>query len=159
MVTIEQAIEEQKNQHMYNSIIFIKSDFTKEICLLTPCQWQPTPILLPRNSHRRRSLVRCSPWGHKELDTTERLHFHFSLSCIREGNGNPLQYSCLEEPGGLLSMGSHSIGQDWSDLAAAAATPCQSYKHKILNVTIHSEESEYIHFLKNHSQRIQLFFE
>ena len=30
--------------------------------------------------------------------TTERLHFHFSLSCIGEGNGNPLQYSCLEDP-------------------------------------------------------------
>ena len=40
----------------------------------------------------------CSPWGHKELDTTERLHFHFSLSCIGEGNGNPLQCSCLENP-------------------------------------------------------------
>ena len=40
----------------------------------------------------------CSPWGHKELNTTERLHFHFSLSCIGEGNGNPLQRSCLENP-------------------------------------------------------------
>ena len=40
----------------------------------------------------------CSPWGHKESDTTERLHFHFSLSRIGEGNGNPLQYSCLENP-------------------------------------------------------------
>ena len=40
----------------------------------------------------------CSPWGHEESDTTERLHFHFSLSCIGEGNGNPLQYSCLETP-------------------------------------------------------------
>ena len=33
----------------------------------------------------------CSPWGYQELDTTERLQFHFSLSCIEEGNGNPLQ--------------------------------------------------------------------
>ena len=33
-----------------------------------------------------------------ESDTTERLHFHFSLSCIGEGNGNPLQCSCLESP-------------------------------------------------------------
>ena len=40
----------------------------------------------------------CSPWGRKESDTTERLHFHFSLSCIGEGNGNPLQRSCLENP-------------------------------------------------------------
>ena len=40
----------------------------------------------------------CSPWGRKESDTTERLHFHFSLSCIGEGNGNTLQCSCLENP-------------------------------------------------------------
>ena len=36
--------------------------------------------------------------GRKELDTTEQLHFHFSLSCIGEGKGNPLQCSCLENP-------------------------------------------------------------
>ena len=45
-----------------------------------------------------RSLVGCSPWGRKELEMTERLHFHFSLSCIGEGNGNPLQSFCLENP-------------------------------------------------------------
>ena len=54
--------------------------------------------ILPGKSHGRRSLVGCSPWGGKESDTTERLHFHFSLSCIGEGNGNPLQCSCLETP-------------------------------------------------------------
>jgi len=59
-------------------------------------QWHPTPVLLPGKSHGRRSLVGCSPWGHEESDTTERLHFHSSLSCIGEGNGNPLQCSCLE---------------------------------------------------------------
>ena len=48
--------------------------------------------------HGQRSLVGYSPWGGKESDTTERLHFHFSLSCIGEGNGNPFQYSCLENP-------------------------------------------------------------
>ena len=62
--------------------------------------------------------------GLLELDTTERLHFHFSLSCIGEGNGNPLQCSCLEnptdgKPGGLPFMGSHRVGRD---AAAAAAT-------------------------------------
>ena len=61
-------------------------------------QWQPTPVLLPGKSHGRRSLVGCSPWGLEESDTTERLHFHFSLSCVGEGNGNPLQCSCLENP-------------------------------------------------------------
>ena len=60
--------------------------------------WQPTPVLLPGKSHGRRSLVGCSPWGCEESDTTERLHFPFSLSCIGEGNGNPLQCSCLENP-------------------------------------------------------------
>ena len=61
-------------------------------------QWQPTPVLLPGKSHGRRSLIGCSPWGHEESDMTERLHFHFHfpLSCIGEGNGNPLQCSCLE---------------------------------------------------------------
>ena len=61
-------------------------------------QWQPTPVLLPGKSHGQRSLVDCGPWGRKELDTTERLPFHFSLSCIGEGNGNPLQCSCLGNP-------------------------------------------------------------
>ena len=61
-------------------------------------QWHPTPVLLPGKPHGRRSLVGCSPWGCEESDTTERLHFHFSLSCIGEGNGNPLQCSCLENP-------------------------------------------------------------
>ena len=61
-------------------------------------QWHPTPVLLPGKSHGWRSLVGCSPWGREESDTTERLHFHFSLSFIGEGNGNPLQYSCLENP-------------------------------------------------------------
>ena len=61
-------------------------------------QWHPTPVLLPGKSHGRRSLVGCSPWGRKESDTTERLPFHFSLSCIGEGNGNPLQCFCLEIP-------------------------------------------------------------
>ena len=48
--------------------------------------------------HGRGSLVGCSPWGRWESDTTERLHFHFSLSCIGEENGIPLQCSCLENP-------------------------------------------------------------
>ena len=55
--------------------------------------------------------------GREESDTTERLHFHFSLSCIGEGNGSPLQCSCLEnprdgEPGRLPFMGSHRVRHD-----------------------------------------------
>ena len=61
-------------------------------------QWHPTPVLLPGKSHGWRSLEGCSPWSSWGSDMTERLHFHFSLSCIGEGNGNPLQCSCLENP-------------------------------------------------------------
>ena len=80
-------------------------------------QWQPTPVLLPGKSHGRRSLVGCSPWGHEESDTTERLHFHFSLSCIGEGNGNPLQCSCLDNPrdgGAWLAV--YGVTQSWTRL-------------------------------------------
>ena len=89
-------------------------------------QWHPTPVLLPGKSHVRRSLVGCSPWGQEETDTTEQLHFHFSLWCTGERNGNPLQCSCLKnprdgEPGGLLAMGSYRVGHDWSDVAAASS--------------------------------------
>ena len=66
--------------------------------LIARRQWHPTPVLLPGKSHGQRSLVGCRPWGCEESDTTERLHFHFSLSCIGEGNGNPLQCSYLENP-------------------------------------------------------------
>ena len=61
-------------------------------------QWHPTPVLLPGKSHGWRSLVGCRSWGLYESDTTERLHFHVSPSCFGEGNGNPLQCSCLENP-------------------------------------------------------------
>ena len=61
-------------------------------------QWYPTPVLFPGESHEQRSLVGCSPWGREVSDATGRLHFHFSLSCIGEGNDNPLQCSYLENP-------------------------------------------------------------
>ena len=77
-----------------NSHIAVSSRITRSR------QWHPTPVLLPGKFHGRSSLVGCSPWGRKESDMTERLHFHFSLSCIGEGNGNPLQSSYLENPMG-----------------------------------------------------------
>ena len=84
-------------------------------------QWHPTPVLLPRKSHGQRSLVGCSPWG-RYSRIRLHFHFHFSLLCIGEGNGNPIQCSCREgRPGGLPSMGSHRVRNNWSDTAAAAA--------------------------------------
>ena len=81
-------------------------------------QWHPIPVLLPGKSHARRNLVGCSWWGHEESDSTERLHFHFSLSCIEEGNGNPLQCSCLENPGdgGARWAAVYGVAQSWTRL-------------------------------------------
>ena len=78
-------------------------------------QWHPTPVLLPGKSHGWRSLVGYSPWGLEELDTTERLHFHFALSCTGEGNGNPLQYSCLKNPRDRSLVGCRLWGRTESD--------------------------------------------
>ena len=77
---------------------FLSMNNREVLTLFWRRQWHPTSVLLPGKSQGRRSLVGCSPWGRKESDTTERLRFHFSLSCIGEGNGNPLQCSCLENP-------------------------------------------------------------
>ena len=91
--------------------------------------WHPTLVLLPGKSHGWRSLVGWSPWFCEKSDMTERLHFHFSLSWIGEGNGNPLQCSCLENPrdGGALWAAVCAVyvllprvKHDLSNLAAAA---------------------------------------
>ena len=97
-------------------------------------QWQPTPVLLPGKSHGRRSLVGCSPWGREELDTTEWLHFHFSLSCIGEGNGNPLQCSCLENPrdGGAWWAAIYGVAQSRTRLKRLSSSKEGIYVIRIL---------------------------
>ena len=79
-------------------------------------QWHPTSVLLPGKSHGQRSLVGYSPWGLEESDMTERLPFHFSLSCIGEGNGSPLQCSCLENPRdwGAWWAAIYGVAQSWT---------------------------------------------
>ena len=92
-------------------------------------QWHPTPVLLPGKSHGQRSLVGCSPWGLEESDMTERLHFHFSLSCIGEGNGNPpLQCSCLEIPrdGGAWWAAVYGVAQSWTGLKRLSSSSSSS---------------------------------
>ena len=85
-------------------------------------QWHPTPGLLSGKSHGWRSLVGCSPWGSEESDTTEWLHFH-ALGKEMATHSSVLTWRIpgTGEPGGLPSMGSHRVGHNWSDLAAAAA--------------------------------------
>ena len=87
-------------------------------------RWHPTPVLLPGKFHGWRSLVGCSPWGHEESDMTERLHFHFhALEKEMATHSIVLAWRIpgMGQPDGLPSVGSHRVGHDWSDLAAAAA--------------------------------------
>ena len=94
--------------------------FLQAIIELPEKAWHPTPVFLPGKSHGQRSLIGFNPWGREESDTTERLHFHFSLSCIREGNGNPLQCSCLENPrDGRAWGGCHLWGRTELDTTEA----------------------------------------
>ena len=97
-------------------------------------QWHPTPVLLPGKSHGWRSLVGCSPWGCEESDTTERLHFHFSLSCIGEGNGNPLQCSCRENPrdGGAWWAAVYGVAQSRTPLKWLSSSSSSSSSSRAL---------------------------
>ena len=95
-------------------------------------QWHPTPVLLSGKSHGQRSLVGCSPWGCWELDMTERLHFHSSLSCIGEGNGNPLQCSCLEHPrdGEAWWAAVYGVTQSRTRLKRLSSSSSNNHKRK-----------------------------
>ena len=88
----------------------------------------PTPVLSPGKSQGQRSLVGCSPWGRKESDATERLHFHFSLSCIGEGNGNKFQCSCLENPrnGGAWWAAVYGVAQSRTRLKRLSSSSSSS---------------------------------
>ena len=74
---------------------------------------QQRELARPGESHGRRSLVGCSPWGLEESDTTERLHFHFhALEKEMATHSSVIAWRIpgTEEPGGLSSMGSHRVG-------------------------------------------------
>ena len=90
--------------------------------------WHPTPVLLPGKSHGWRSLVGHSPQGLEESDTTEQLHFYFSLSCIGEGNGNPLQCSCSN--GGAWWATVYGAAQSWTRLKQLSSSSSSSIGQK-----------------------------
>ena len=76
----------------------------------------------------------CSPWGCEESDTTERLHFHFSLSCTGEGNGNPLQCSCLENPrnGGAWWAAVYGVAQSRTRLKRLSSSSSSGMIHLVM---------------------------
>ena len=93
----------------------------------------PHSVLLPGKSHGWRGLY--SPWGREESDTTERFHFHFSLSCIGEGNGNPLQCSCLENPrdGGAWWAAVYGVAESRTRLKRLSSSSSSStHTHRII---------------------------
>ena len=102
--------------HIYNGILL--SHVQNEIMPLQQHRrrkWHPTPVLLPGKSYGRRNLVGCSPWGRKESDRTEGLHFHFpALEKERATHSSVLAWRIpgTGKPGGLPSMGSHRVGRD-----------------------------------------------
>ena len=96
------------------------------------------------------SLVACSPWGHEESDMNEQLHFHFSPSCIGEGNGNPLQCSCLENPRdrGAWWAAVYGVAQGWKWLKRLSSSSsivyfcylCQrSIKYRHIDLFLNSQ--------------------
>ena len=91
---------------------------------------------MPGKSHGQRSLVGCSPWGREGSDMTERLHFHFSLSCIEEGHGNPLQCSCLENPRdwGAWWAAVYGVSQSWTRLKRLSSSSMESRKMALTNL-------------------------
>ena len=91
--------------------------FMESMCLVAEKAMAPHSSALTWKIHGQRSLVGCSPWGRKESDPTERLHFHFSVSCIGEGNGIPLQCSCLENP--------RDVGTWWAAVCGVAQSQTQ----------------------------------
>ena len=89
------------------------------------------PVLLPGKAYGQGSLVGCSPWGHEESDTTERLPFHFLFSCIGEGKGNPLQCSCLENPrdGGAWWAAVYGVAQSRTRLKRLSSSSSSVITH------------------------------
>ena len=122
--------------HFIYDIIHVSMPFS-QIIPPSPSPTEPTRlfytsvslVLLPGKSHGWRSLVGCSPWGRKESDMTERLPFHSSLSCIGEGNGNPLQCSCLENPRdrGAWWASVYGVAQSRTRLKQLSSSSIQGY--------------------------------
>ena len=97
-------------------------------------KWQPTAVFLPGESQGRQSLVGCRLWGCTESDTTERLHFPFSLSCTGKGNGNPLQCSWLENPrdGRAWSAAVYGVAQSRTRLKwLGSSSNCSKHKPSV----------------------------
>ena len=134
------------SKSQFDSSYFQRNTFYATSSSIRRRQWQPTPVLLPGKSHGQKSLVGYSSHGVMELDTVEWLHFHFSVSCIGEGNGSPLQCSCLENPrdGGAWWAAVYGVTQGQtqlkglsSSISSSSSTPLHllAYSHIFICLT------------------------
>ena len=121
-------------KNLQNKVFSLKQSLSSTEHMKQRRQQLPTPVLLPGKSHGRRSLVGCSPWGHKESDTywatSLSLSTFHALKKEMAAHSSVLAWKIpgTGEPGGLPSMGSHRVRHDWSDLAAVAAAEHMKWK-------------------------------
>ena len=110
-------------------------------------QWQPHSSTLAWKIPWTEEPGRLSPWGRGELDTTEQLHFHFSLSCIGEGNGNPLQCSCLENPrdGGAQWAAIYGVAQSLTQLKRLSSSSSKQLSSS--GFTLEHWAQEFVNYL------------
>ena len=135
-INIEQGVQGWKNIPNWNNSKCKVQRGEEQISLGVFC-WLEVSMYLGMCMEMNSILAWKIPWTEESggLQSMRSLRVGHdwvtSLSCIGEGNGNPLQCSCLE-PGGLPSMGSHRVGHDWSDYAAAALAVWRwSWKMKV----------------------------
>ena len=143
--------ESDTTEQLHFTLLLQKQTFQRR-------QWHPTPVLLPGKSHGWRSLMGCSPWGRKESDTTKRLHFHFSLLCIGEGNGNPLQCSCLENPrdGGAWWAAVSGVAQSRTRLKRLSSSRSSLLKFEGICHTSQSVNTGAVRYLQGDYWKAQL---
>ena len=98
-------------------------------------QWHPTPVLLPRKSHGGRSLVRLQSMGSLRVRHDWETSLSLFISCIGEGNGNPLQCSCLENP---------RDGEAWW-AAVYGVTQSRTQLKRLCSSSSSSSEGKYMH--------------
>ena len=112
-------------------------------------QWHPTPVLLPGKSHERRSLVGYSPWGCKESDTTERLHFQLFTFMHWRRKWQPTPVGCLENlrDGGAWWAAVYGVAQSRTQLTRLSSSSSSSFRNYSCCY------SEGFYFYKNRNQK------
>ena len=102
-------------------------------------RWHPTPVLWPGESHGRRSMVGCGPWG-RWVGHDWATSFSLFTFMIGEGNDNPLQCSCLENPrdGGAWWAAVYGFAQSWTWLKRLSSSSSSNSSHIHMYIYIHT---------------------